>query len=94
MRTQPYSRPNPNVIQHFDPALIKDTVHPAWWTYSDRVAASKRKREAALNDAYTRRISDAAYQRLYEAIWRIFETEVSAAKAEYEMAMASTAHRC
>jgi len=90
---QPYQRKNRNT---FCPAIPKPLdsrtnpalVHPAWWEYSDSLAASKRKREQALNDAYTRRISEAAYLRQYDAIWDIFDSEARAARMEYEAAIA------
>jgi len=93
MRTQPYTRKDRNTIQYAHPDDLHDHVHPAWWVYSDRIAASKRKREAALDQAYTRRVSEAAYLHQYEAIWAIFEAETRTARAEYEAAMMATRQR-
>jgi len=90
MHTQPYTRKDRNTIHYANPDDLVDHVHPAWWAYSDRIAASKRKRENALNEAYTRRVSEAAYLSQYDAIWDIFNAEVQAARAEYEAAVAVT----
>jgi len=91
MRRQPYTRQDRNTIQYANPDDLNDHVHPAWWVYSDRVAASKRKREAALAHAYTRRVSEATYLRQYEAIWAIFDAETRAARVAYEAAMLAAA---
>jgi len=93
MHTQPYTRKDRNTIQYAHPDDLKDHVHPAWWVYSDRVAASRKRREAALDQAYTRRVSEAAYLHQYEVIWAIFEAETRVARTEYEAAMAASQPR-